>query len=260
MLQAFYRDPLQRCPAVRRVPLLTIVHRRGHQAARFEQLFFHRAGGAVSLFVAGNLHIERKQRGSGELRMDLAFLPVIVRVPALLAVPQVTVNRRLTFFCPVCKGLCPIVLFVQAIGGRQGFFQVEHQAVQIYRGQLGGTDGSQIMSVGEPARTEVPARGGSGTQLAVHLGLVALRRFTGRRNIIHPGFRPRHVARIPVAIQQRTVGQLDHPFAGTARCDAVAVCHPVVVFFLQLRQIAGIGFVAFMGCQQIDHQAKERRL
>ncbi len=116
------------------------------------------------------------------------------------------------------------------------------------------------MRVAEPARAEVPAGGGAGAQIAVEFAFVALRRFFRGIDVIQPGFGARHVARVPVAVKHGAVRQLDNALACLPSGDAIAVRHPVVILFLQLRQIFAVGRVALVGRQQIDHQAKEGRL
>ncbi len=41
---------------------------------------------------------------------------------------------------------------------------------------------------------------------------------------------------------------------------AIAVRHPVVILLLQLRLVMPVNLIAFMRCQQVHHQAEERRL
>ena len=260
MLQAFHGNPLERCPAVRCIPLLAVVHGGSHQPAGLQQLLLNRAGSAFSLLITGDLQIEREQRGSRQLRMNLLFLPVIVGIPVLFAVPQIAVDRRLALLRAIGVLLRQIALVVHLVAFRQGLLQMEQQAVQINRRQLGGADRRQVMCIGKPARTEIPARRRTGTQLAIEFSFIALRRFLRSGNIIHPGFSAWHVARIPVAVEQGAVCQLNYPLAGCARRDVIAVGHPVVILFLQLRQVVDISFAVIVGRQQIDHQAEERRL
>ena len=151
MLQTFHGNPLQRCPAIWCIPLLAVVHGGGHQTAGLQQLLFNCAGSAFSLLIAGDLQIEREQRGSRQLRMNLLFLPVIVGIPVLFTVPQIAVDRRLALLCAIGILLRQIALFVHLVAFRQGLLQMEQQAVQVNRRQLGGTDCRQVVRVGKPA-------------------------------------------------------------------------------------------------------------
>ncbi len=114
MLQPFYCYPLQRCPAIGCIPLLAIIDRGCHQTTGFKQLFFHSRSGTLSLFIPGQLHIEREKRSSRQLVMNLFFTEIVIGIPALFLIPQVTINRCLTFFSRRGKRFRFVILFCQS--------------------------------------------------------------------------------------------------------------------------------------------------
>ncbi len=163
IIQSLNCRPLQRCPAVRRIPLLTVVDVGRRQSTFFQQLSLHRVSSAGGVLFRCRLQIQWEQGSRRQLRTDGGFLPVIIGIEALLIVPKIAVDRRLTFFRQPVKFLHRIVVFRHFIGASQRLLQMEHQRIQIDRNNSRGMDGGEIARLIKPARAEVPTGGGAGT-------------------------------------------------------------------------------------------------
>lgn len=115
-------------------------------------------------------------------------------------------------------------------GQRQRALQVVEQAVEVDREDGSGTDGAQVLAVGQPAAGVVPATFGAGTQVAVDLGGRAVGHFCGGAGVVQPGFRARGVALVPIAVEHAAIGQTHHVARGLAGLQVIAALHPVGIF------------------------------
>ncbi len=151
ILQAFGGDPLQRCPAVWRIPLLAAVDVGRRNPAGFQQLGLGGRGRFVRTLLRGRLHVQREQRRGGQLIAHLFGFQIVIRIPALFVVPQIALHRFLAIGCQTLvtagRRAVPAVL----TGLRQQFFHLEHQGIQIHRHDAGGADRPQLLRIVHPA-------------------------------------------------------------------------------------------------------------
>ena len=259
VLQAFGGHPLQRCPAVWRIPLLAAIYGRRGDPPGFDQLGLGGRSRFICPLLGSRLDVQREQRRSGQLITHLFGFQIVIRIPALFFVPQIALHRLLAIGRQTLVAAGGSAIAAILTGLRQQFFHLEHQGVQIHRHDAGGADRPQLLRIVHPAGAKVPARGGCGAQIAVDLGRRAAGVFFRGVDVIQPGFRAWRITIVPVAVKHGTIVQFDYPLAGLTRLEGIHPFHPVGVLFFHLRTVF-FQRLAVVRRQQFHHQGEERRL
>ena len=148
---------------------------------------------------------------------------------------------------------------VGRISAAQRLFELIEQRVEIGRHELDGADRGERFAIGEPARAEVPAAFGCGTQVSIHLLLRSLGRLRGK-DVLAIGLVARCGAVVPVAIEQFTTLQTHDTSMRFARTQSFRAFHPEVVFLLQRVTKLAIDVGTFVLGEQLHHGGEERRL
>ena len=155
--------------------------------------------------------------------------PVVVGERADRGVPQYSrysgLARRRA--CPHLLGTCRVRGDFACFRDRQ--LRLVQQAVEIGRNEIGRVDRAERLAVRQPARAEVPAAFGRGSQIAVDVGDRPAR-VARRRDIFAIGFLAWRVAIVPVAIEQRAVAQSHDAAMRGARRERVPAFHPELIF------------------------------
>ena len=186
ILQPFRRHPLQRGPAVWRIPLLAAIDGGGRNTARLQQARRGCRGDFIGPVLRRRLHVKREQGCRRELIAYLLALEIVIRVPALFIIPQVALDGFLTRRCQRLVFTCAGGVATLLACPRQQFFHLEHQGVQVHGDNAGGPDGAELLRIVHPARAKVPARGRSGTQITVDLGRRPVRVTFGGIHVVKP--------------------------------------------------------------------------
>src|SRR5205807_9736002 len=93
-VESGHRDPLQRRPAVRRIPLLAGIAGGRDHAAPLEEAPSRGAGDRGGLGRGGGMHEQRVERGRRYVRDALAPCPLIIEIGAAHRVPEISVQDR----------------------------------------------------------------------------------------------------------------------------------------------------------------------
>src|SRR5436853_554072 len=92
-VESGHRDPLQRRPAVRRIPLLAGIAGGRDHAAPLEEAPSRGAGDRGGLGRGGGMHEQRVERGRRYAGDALAPCPLIIEIGAAHRVPEISVHR-----------------------------------------------------------------------------------------------------------------------------------------------------------------------
>ncbi|MNL26816.1 hypothetical protein D3C87_1483690 [compost metagenome] len=149
-------------------------------------------------------------------------------------------------------------IIVQQIGFRNGLFEVIKQAIQVYGQDVGGVNGCEIIFVGKPATAEIPARFSRCPDMPEELvrrDAVLFLRLMREICVFAVRLRPWCSLVIPIAVQQRAVGQIYQTAVRCKRLTGIlAAVHPVIVFLLHLGQVFFQNLFAFHFTEQPYHQ------
>src|SRR5579883_601379 len=145
------RDPLQRRPAIGRVPLLTRVDVGRDDPALREQPYLRDRANGVRLTDVGDTGEERIERRRAELSGAPLEPPVIIHEVACLGVPQIAVDRP-----PAAAGAPGEILRARGVATLRAAtgdrpLQSEEEAVEVDRHDLGRTDRCEMPAVRKPA-------------------------------------------------------------------------------------------------------------
>lgn len=168
VLQPTNANPLQRCPAIGPIPLLAAATDfGGGQAAWRQQALLHRRRHRRGLLGTGHAHEQRGQRRGSEIVALPAALPVVVEIGASAGIPQVLIDCCQARLGTAGEGFGTgvLVLHRRQLGDLP--LQLVEQRVEVDRQDAGGADGRQPVGIVEPARAEIPARLGTGAQVAI---------------------------------------------------------------------------------------------
>ena len=232
------RDPLQRRPAVGRIPLLAGVQGRRHDAAGLEQMLARPCGPPLPPAPrrpCDEQRIERRRRdardrlraGSSDNRNRRPRRDPTDTGRSRRAAPLRAARIR-------ARRLRPSVRSQPA---RMAFSRPNSRLLR----SMGTISVVSIVErspgIGEPARTEVPAALRRGADVAIH---GARRTAAGARelHVLGVGFIAGRIAIIPIAIEDRAVRQRHHPPVRAAGGRVPRPLHPEGIFALELRQIA----------------------
>src|SRR5256884_463439 len=237
-------NPLQRRPAVGRIPLLARILRRRNDAPLLEELLANGRGDRVRLLPGGRLHEQRIQGCRRNSWHPNTLCPVIVEIRSGRRIPQVTVHGRAPLVRTTLELPHAGLIDGALAGGANGLLEAEQQAVEIDGNYLGGDDRGARVCIGEPARAEIPAAFRRRADVAVNLLRVAP---AGARQLgVMPiRFVPWAVAVVPVAVEQRAVGKSHHAPVRRTGSQAPRAFHPAGVLAPELPAATcpGIGWV-----------------
>ena len=258
-VEALDRDPLQRRPAVRSIPLLAGAGGGRGESVRLQEPVAHGRRDRAGLLGCRDTEEERIERRRAQVAGQAAFPPGIVAVHALFRVPQVAVHRETPLPRAGAELRGSFWLTGQAIRTRKRLLQRVEQTVQVHRHDLDGPDRLERAPVREPARAEIPAALSGRAQIPVHLRGWTTRLARGL-DVLAVALLARCVPVVPVPIEERPVVQAHHAPVRAALRERGGTLHPEVVLARELRQVFPVHAVALARCDQVDHRREERRL
>ena len=252
-------DPLQRGPAVRRVPLLPGPRRRRAQATGGEQPVGDRPCHRPRAIRRGEAGEQRIGGRGAQPDPDHPRLPVIIAIARLARRPEPALDRRAPSFRPAVEIARAGCIGRRFAGGSDRPLLPIEQRVQIDGHDRGRADRLQRAAIAQPARRIIPAAFGPCAQVAVHLRRRPPACLCGQ-HILAVAFVARGVAVVIVAVEHRAVGHPHHACGCRGFCrQRGGTAHPIGMLRPQRRQPpTQHRRRALLG--QAHHQVQERRL
>ena len=193
---------------------------------------------------------QKRIQGCGRHPPDpLPARPSIVEIGAAARIPEIAIDRGAPHRGAPRKFLRAGCIGAALAPRANRVLETEQQTVQIDRHDFSRIDGRAGAGVGEPARAEIPAAFRRCAYIAEHLRGRASAG-VGEIDVVAIRLIARRIAIVPIAVENRAVGERhDMPACGP-RAQPLGSLHPECVLGLQLRQIADERRRRIVACEQ----------